>query len=447
MKKKPAVCFISNSYKTHFFNEIGKRLKESGYPVFWIAVKRDLAAMLKEEYPADNILLINRDYVEQDSDKIGEFKLNELVYGDRSLRHQQQWAVRYLVNIQKPVYEFIRDNGIRFVFGEVTWAHEILIHRIVTRHRELQCGFLMPHTIRIPNGRFAFFEDEYQSKIYKVPRQQPISIKNPVIKVEKPEYLGLNDQIMRKTASFKGRWEKMVNFITGRHYDFKDPTLVANRLRFFAIKTAEEINKELYKFVNTISLEDLKGKKYVFVALHKQPESSVDVIGRYYEDQSVNIVNVWRILPDDWLVVVKEHTNAIGCRPLSFYRKLLKYRNICFIDETTDSHAVIKGSELVVTVSGTVAYEAVLMGKKALTFGPTFFNHYRNCAAVSLDDLKYINSINELYRKYFSSGADYSKTILNNSFEGIISEPYSDPRSVEKGNIDNVVRAFETVTG
>ena len=56
--------------------------------------------------------------------------------------------------------------------------------------------------------------------------------------------------------------------------------------------------------------------------LHKQPEASVDIVGRYYDNQYTNIQNIWRILPDDWCLVVKEHTNAIGDRPLSFLKKL-----------------------------------------------------------------------------------------------------------------------------
>ncbi len=85
-------------------------------------------------------------------------------YSDRVLRYEPAFGEAYLKSIQKSYYEFIKQNNIRFVFGEMTWAHEVLMSCITHKCSELSCQYLKPHTIRIPTGRFAFFKDEFESE-------------------------------------------------------------------------------------------------------------------------------------------------------------------------------------------------------------------------------------------------------------------------------------------
>ena len=102
----------------------------------------------------------------------------------------------------------------------------------------------------------------------------------------------------------------------------------------------------------------------------------------------LNIVNVWRALPDGWLLLVKEHTNAVGDRSWCFYRRLRQLRNVVLVDEKADSHDIIRRSRAVVSVSGTMAYEAALMGIPSLTFGDVFFNRLPGCRKIGLDHLR-----------------------------------------------------------
>src|SRR5690606_24694408 len=90
----------------------------------------------------------------------------------------------------------------------------------------------------------------------------------------------------------------------------------------------EEWNRLTYQFIKKTSYQEIEKKNFVLFTLHKQPEASVDIVGRYFDDQYKVIQSIWRILPESWYLVVKEHTNAIGDRSFSFFRKIKAHRNI-----------------------------------------------------------------------------------------------------------------------
>lgn len=440
------ICFLANFSKTFLFEAVARDLASNNVTVTWITVNRKLYDYLTKNYGNDKVLLLNWLYKDIPSPALGEFKLNELVYGDRALRLSTVDAKKYLVNIQEPIYSFLLRHKVRAVVGELTWAHEILTHRIVSCRAELNCRFLNPHTVRIPNGRFAFFVDEFQSELVERNPRADVEklrcLEPEAAQFAKPDYLHINDQIVQKSRSLRSRLGKVKRFVTEENIEREDPTNIGNRWHRLKLRMKEEINKELYRLVKRVSLENLGSSPFVFVALHKQPEASIDVLGRYYEDQFLNIRNIWRILPHDWLLVVKEHTNAIGDRPLSFYRKLQKFHGVVFVNETTDSHELIKRSRAVITVSGTVAYEATLMEKPSLTFAPVFFNRFPGCKKVSLDDLKLSKCIDELIEPVGVSRRDILEWVHKHSFEGIISDPITMPSCLETENVRLIGKAI-----
>ncbi|WP_128331187.1 hypothetical protein [Apibacter sp. HY039] len=442
------ICFIANYNKTQFFFEIAKVLSEKyNINIYWIVVNKSNKKYL-ETY-TNNILYLSKSVIlDTKNTAIDDFKVNELVYGDRILKFSTNKGIDFLTKIQKPVYDFIKDNRIQYIFGELTWAHELLIFRISKYCQELKCKFLNPHTIRIPGGRFAFFEDEFQSKIFEFDlnyenKQYPVDTFIP----KKPDYLQLNDKILKKKNSLKGRIKRIKKFITSENLNSDDITLPEKwKLNRFFTPFIEEVNKETYKFIQKVDFDSIKQKKFILLTLHKQPEASVDVLGRYMEDQFINITNIWKQLPEDWLLVIKEHTNAIGDRSWKFYNKLIKYKNLVFIDEKTDSYKLLEYCQAVVTVSGTIAYEAALLQKKALVLCEVFF-YLSYVKKITLEDFKYTKNILDLLNTIPDNKDDerIKKFIYANSFVGIISDPVSNPKCMEKNNIDNIVKAINII--
>ncbi len=440
-----STCFIANYSKTYLFHEIAQNLIQKGEKICWITVNLKLYDFLCEEYGKEKVLLINRDNINQPYCEIDDFKIRELIYGDRVLRHELQDGLRFLVNIQRPIYDFLKSNDVRFVFGEITWAHEILIHRMLTNRPELNAKFLNPHVVRLPNKRWAFFKDERQSQIYEVTSEyEEVS----PIEVKKPFYLKVNDKRLKKSNSIKGRLDRIKRWITNENIDKKDPTHITKGKIRLVLKTQEEFNKEIYRMVKRVNFDLIKDIPYVFVGLHKQPEASVDAFGRYYEDQYLNICNLWRTLPCGWNILVKEHTNAIGDRDLSFYNKLQEMPGVYFVHESTDSYSLISNAQLVATITGTIAYEAALMKVPAVTFAPTFFNQLNYCKQIGLTELNECSSIKAIasgLRDQIDNRAEFSSYLMGNSFEGVLVDPVSMPSVMEEENIEMLSQGFLNV--
>ena len=109
-KMNNSICFIANYSKTYLFHEIAQSLIEKGEKICWITVNLELYDFLCKEYGKEKVLLINRDNIDQSYPVVDEFKINELVYGDRVLRHEFQNGIRFLTNIQRPIYDFLKSR-------------------------------------------------------------------------------------------------------------------------------------------------------------------------------------------------------------------------------------------------------------------------------------------------------------------------------------------------
>jgi hypothetical protein len=74
-------------------------------------------------------------------------------------------------------------------------------------------------------------------------------------------------------------------------------------------------------------------KKYVYFPLHFQPELSTNILGGIYEDQAYALECLIQILPDDWMVYVKE--NPLQYSYTGWYSIPDYWRNKQFFFQTT----------------------------------------------------------------------------------------------------------------
>lgn len=439
------ICFVSNYDRTIFYYKVSKILNNKGINTFWIVTRNEYYNYLTKQVSRQNILYLPYKYKNCEiRNEQNKFVINDLINNDRTLKYDLVKGKNYLNSIINPVYNFIKNNHIRFIFGELTWAHEILIKRIAETLSNVK--YFNPHTVRYPDNRFAFFTDEYQSKIFNLNNN---NLNENYYSFKKPEYLNINNNLFRQSRSLKSRLLYIINYITNRKYDPEDPTNIHSRMLRGRIRLRQEINKELFVILMKNRKHQLNKveKKIVFYPLHKQPEHSIDVVGRYYENQYQNIMNIYRIIPNNYCLVIKEHVSAIGDRTINWYNKILKYPNIYLINEDIDSYHVIDQSEFVVVVSGTAALEAALMGKKSITLVPMFFNCLDKCVHASLDDFRNYGNIELLYNKLSTkngfSNNEYIKYIYKNSYQGYLGGLlYADIIGYSQENIYKVSNAF-----
>lgn len=442
------VCFVANYNKTYFFDAVAQcMLTNNDVNIYWIAVNEKIYSYLVKKYGANSVLKISN--LDSAPDTCLDISLNEIIYSDRVLKKNIKKSSFYLKGISLKILDFIKKESISCFFGELTWGHEILIKRICEVEEGLNCKYLNPHTIRIPYSRFALFNDEFQSCFINGSSEDFYLESDSFYteKLDKPDYLKINDKLISERNKFFSKLRRIFSFVFCLAYNDKNDPTQESRFNRLLVHWQNYVRKKSYRFVEKDHLDNIKEKKFIFYAFHKQPEASIDFFGRYYEDQYLNILNLWRRLPDNYFLVVKEHTNALGDRGFLFYRKIKKLNGLVVVDEKADSHEIIDLCDAVFTVTGTIAYEAALKGKLSYTFSDTFFNKLSLCNRITLEDLRNIKSLQEIFRIHYENyDIENDKLVFNNlminSFKGIISDSVSDPRCMIEENVKDVSNAL-----
>ncbi|MBM6963896.1 hypothetical protein H6A37_08650 [Phocaeicola plebeius] len=159
----------------------------------------------------------------------------------------------------------------------------------------------------------------------------------------------------------------------------------------------------------------VEGEKYVYMPLHLIPESSTSVLAPFYINELHVIEAVSKSLPAGWYLYVKEHQSMIGERGIDFYKRVKQLPNVRLvqINYYSDPKPWIEKSQGVVTITGTSAYEAALLGKHACLFSDVIFS--------CIDGIHRVHSFEELpiiFKEFgkpldnIKSCASYIKTVI-----------------------------------
>ena len=123
-----------------------------------------------------------------------------------------------------------------------------------------------------------------------------------------------------------------------------------------------------------IRQEDLVNQApFAFYPLHFEPEVSVQVFGRPFQNQIEVVRNLALNLPIGMNLLVKEHPRSLGFRSVGYYKKLSKIPNVRLVDPCLTTHQVIRQADLIAVISGSTGFEALVLGKPVIAFGlPTY---------------------------------------------------------------------------
>lgn len=151
-----------------------------------------------------------------------------------------------------------------------------------------------------------------------------------------------------------------------------------------------ELTKRMLYGKNKYFENPVEGEDYVYMPLHLIPESSVFVKASYYVDECNLIEQISKSLPIGWKLYVKEHQAMLGERGLEFYKKVAELHNVRVVQVNyyKDPKPWIINAKGVITITGTAAYEAALLGKKSIVFGEVPFS--------MIDGITQITSFDEL---------------------------------------------------
>ena len=118
-------------------------------------------------------------------------------------------------------------------------------------------------------------------------------------------------------------------------------------------------------------------QNFVYFALHLQPEMTTDTLGGRYYDQCLAIKLLRQMIPDNWIIAVKENPKQTWyMRSPEFFNRLSSIPNLIFLDRSINTYDLIRHSKFVATNSGTVGWDAITGGKQALVFGTAWYRKF-----------------------------------------------------------------------
>jgi CDP-glycerol glycerophosphotransferase (TagB/SpsB family) len=155
-----------------------------------------------------------------------------------------------------------------------------------------------------------------------------------------------------------------------------------------------------------------QSNNFVVYPIHYQPEASTAVGSPFYENQIDLIRNIAFSLDSNQYLVVKEHVSNYGYYPHKIYNEIKSLPGVKLIGPSLNIKNILKHCYGVITLTSTVGYEALLLGKPVLVFGDIFYAGHPLCLKVnSIYDIS--SSFEKLAKVQKESGYDNVAFVLS----------------------------------
>jgi len=423
------IAFTCNHGRTQLYRSVADHLEVSGFEVFWVATgsyqiqkilqsistRRSLNVSYLDNYINDSAL--------RQLEQFSKIKINGIIASDRVLcKKDEGFALGYVSAMFENIRDFFIDNQIEMVFGEMTWAHEMVTAAVCSM---INIPYLSPVNVRYPSDRFAFFENVQQNKILSY--NNSISIMEGIrlydeFKVGECSPFYMNRQKKNLLVSF------LQHACRCNERDLTMPNitdLIINRLT------------TKYQSIRSAKLQHIPSGDYVYLPLQCQPESSIDVLAGFNRSQPDFVQNISRGLPYGLKLAVKEHPLCIKGLDLSHIP------SVEMVSPYASSAELIKGAKAVVAISGTACYEAGLYGVPAVTFTDLFFNELpmiKRCG--SMEEFSHVLAeVMDTCQDETAVTAFLAK-LHSTSYPGFAESPYIYADALGEENIGKVIYAF-----
>lgn len=173
----------------------------------------------------------------------------------------------------------------------------------------------------------------------------------------------------------------------------------------------------LYRFYQRHVTEVNYNSKFVFFALHYQPEATTFPLGGVFENQLLAIKILSASIPKDWTIYVKEHPRQFETKIVSRkdirkgislerrhyrnkedYRNMLRIGNVKLVDVRENTLELIRKSVFTATITGSVGWESLLERKACVNFANSWYSSCNSCYVISsVDECK--RAIRDLLKK------------------------------------------------
>jgi len=191
-------------------------------------------------------------------------------------------------------------------------------------------------------------------------------------------------------------------------------------LDFLTYKLKYQYNKVMVRLSGIPETDYNKETPYFLFTLCTIPEEATEVRGPFFSDEIFIVKTIVKSLPVDCQLYVKEHSTMYYKRSFRFYKELARIPKVKVLSPYCNIVDLIKNSQGVITIGGTIGFEAVIYGKPLIVFGHALYNF--------LDFVYKIKDITELpyvMQKARSYQADERKIAA--FFQSIVETSFSFP--------------------
>lgn len=459
------IAFCSNWERTDTWIAVGSELVRRGANVFFVMTRDEYVdKALAAGFRRDQILWLRRDEAERSTFSQADIELLEqyeratgervrnFILMDRFMRSEHHaWAMQYCRYVFRAVLKFIEANEIEIVSGQPDNIPDLLALMI----QKFRGGkYAAPFEFRLPEKRFVLWDSAIEQRPHVTGARSPDDVSAEELesarKLRQRVLEGGKQRVLSQTQQPRiglSYFQQLTRgffyraLIVSRH----DVYMYNLRSIFFDLKYHMiAINYRLTRMLwNRIFEHGQGNERFVLFTLNYAPEHTIDVEAPYFTSAVETVRNMVRSLPSDVWLYVKEHPNALGIRSPGELFRIKRLPGVRLIDPFVDSHSLIKRAEAIVTLSGTASLEAAIYGKRTILLSDIFIQNFSTCEQA--DAPWQVGDIlrRKPAREYSEQGdLRYLAWLYSNSHPGTVTEPLTDPTSLEADNVGLVADAY-----
>jgi hypothetical protein len=434
------LLIVENKFMTLTWSAIARQLPPLGFEIHWLVQN----PLFKPTSGTSHVLpfpsMNEWAALPHALAHIAQSDRNVQYFGGNAHHYAAYWErINALLGIIKPTA----------VIGEPTLFHELLT---IEACKIAGIPYLFPMSVRFPANRFAFFLGETQETVAPSGDRLPEHLlENYLDLYEKRGAPPLFYSHLSKNpvTRLHGHWQRSRNALislasVALGERFNTPTPLT-KLR---LNAAQRAMRTRWDAAAARGANSKKNSEFrVLYPLQMQPESNLDVQGRPHRNQSATIRAILAATPNNVVVQIKPN-------PVPRYE--IDEDLLALVESETRAHAlgttvmmddVFWAADLIVTVTGSVAFEGLFSGKPTVALAPTAPT--RTGLVPFVTELSSFGEVIEQVQlgKWRTSTREQRRSFLerqiSTSHPGLIADSINYPPVLNTNNIAQVSLAFE----
>ena len=434
------VLFVENRYKTLQWAKVASELEAAGHSIYWIVQNHQFIPTLGKVYT------IPYYRSRQKGNKLSGEVPAKIIQSDRAVRYFGQSDTNYFGYYRAQIDAILAEVNPEVVFGESTLFHELLTIDCCKARSIL---YLHPITCRYPIGRFSFFKydtlEPFGDSGEEWEEQELSACMDEIVnRTVRPDYMQKPYQ-PSLGAKMADKLRLSYGYFKGERFNTPHPLTKLNveKVRTRNIAQWEQRASDISIFA------ELEGRYKILYPIQMQPEANIDVWGLPFNNQAEVVRQIAERLESDEVLVLKPNPKSKYEIDEALLGILAAYPSkIICLKHTVEMAPVIRQTDFVVTVTGTISIEAFLADKPFVVLGDSMlrycFPQMVNCIS-SFEQLRgLLHQAKTTGIKHSSnSKLDFLRYSVRYSFDGINGDGWYGKLYLEdRVNQEKILKAF-----